>query len=754
MERRGEKQTDRLRFGAITRGEGKVYVGILGVSPAEELRIHACFSDGSYVPVSLLRPRSGDVVAMFPAFKRTVELSVSHGSGSARNRISQRFDYVKTKTRSRINTLLKNQDALRIRNCDCEELPGNILFHDVQLISACDEEIVQFTLEYPASREADASPVQVFCMDEVGCEIALRPFTVLGETVVPERDLPGLTRRVIRASCSIHAGIASFCLAAHSPSDSVGDGICSVFPERAAQLREAWRVRTLSVGEDPAYNDWFTAHRALPCDLRSQIAHAEGFTDKPLFSLLADASTFDAESFKSFVQSLGHQSYQRHELVLYGSKESLDTLGIAVPISIESVSIRAITCPVNLDERDSLMRAVGASLGDYCCFVEAAGMLEADTLYWIAEAINRHEGCGLLYGDDDALESGRFVAPSFKPDWDPYLLGSQYYLGGLVVLKRDVADVVVAASADESKTLLHHIACLAGQYLRDALHVKKVLFHRIDSAKEPRCDLSPSWFDRAEREDVEADSLAFLPCGDFQEERLALLGRSFARSLGCGDCPIVPVRFDSRDSSSLRRLMEAIRASGCERVLVFDASLSMDRRSLMALVGWLDHPHAAAVSARVVYRDGTMRNLGMLCSDGAMATPLLHGVPGNPEMLDELVASAHMVSAVGEGALCLKSSAVLGISWDYENVHPLLWAEDLSIALRDQGWDVLVEPASEAVVDWSPIELYESNWVISTDRLHAHASLRRRWSQYFTQADPYYGGPLRGDGYYGLLAHE
>ena len=69
--------TDQLKFGAVTRGEGKVYVCISGFEDSDKLSARASFSDGARVPVAVLRPRNGRAVVMFPDFKTTVTLFIA-----------------------------------------------------------------------------------------------------------------------------------------------------------------------------------------------------------------------------------------------------------------------------------------------------------------------------------------------------------------------------------------------------------------------------------------------------------------------------------------------------------------------------------------------------------------------------------------------------------------------------------------------------------------------------------------------------
>ena len=761
------EMASQLRFGAITRGQGKVYIGLSGVNHPDRLSVRASFQGGGYVPVSLLKLHTGDVVVVYPDFKPGVSLSVCRNEGlDSAEEISAYFEYRQIRNRSRINTLIKNQDALRIRNCDNEPQANCILFHDVRLISAGDEEIVQFTLEYPAEREPDRSPVHVSCVDETGSDIALRTFDVLGETLVHTDDLPGLMRRVVRCSCSIRAGVAKFYLMAHSSGD-VQDGIYSAFPELVVQLRESWRQLTLPAYEDPGYNDWFIAQRALPCDLRSQRVQAKGCPSKSFFTLIVSASVFTPGSFEEFACSLSQQTYDNSEAVVFGSEDELGVLAHANTKLDVAGRINYLAYSTDSGMSNALLMAIEQGHGDHFCFLGNAGTLEPDALYWIAESFMMRPDLGMLYCDEDELSSGRYIHAWFKPDWDSYLLESQYYLGSLLVLSFEALRPMLPALREARPSWLYRIALLAVESNETVWHLRRVLFHSLGAralVRELSCrthigvssdrglDLSGS----AQFQDgcsIDAP-LAFVPYGECSEEELKLKGESLTRSLGCSDWPVIPLRFDIDDASSLSRLMRVIESCGCEQVFVFDATASMDRFSLDALMAQAARPHVGAVSANVVYRDGTMRGLGMLCSDKAMATPILHCVPRDSRCWDDITTSVRQVSAVGSGAVCLKRSAVLQSSWDCAGAHPLLWAEDLSMALREKGWAVLVEPSAVVKVAWSSIELFESNYVISNDRLHAHASLRRRWPQCFSKPDPFYNERLRWDGYYGLLAHE
>jgi GT2 family glycosyltransferase len=137
-----------------------------------------------------------------------------------------------------------------------------------------------------------------------------------------------------------------------------------------------------------------------------------------------------------------------------------------------------------------LNTALPASEGDWLGLIDAGCTLAPQALFRIAQAIRRHPDWALVYTDEDSLtEDGLYGNPHFKPDFNLDYLRSLPYVGGLVLIRRDLFEALggfdpEAVGADEYDLVLRAWERLeaAGQGDRAIGHVAEVFYHRMPGA--------------------------------------------------------------------------------------------------------------------------------------------------------------------------------------------------------------------------------------------------------------------------------
>lgn len=99
-----------------------------------------------------------------------------------------------------------------------------------------------------------------------------------------------------------------------------------------------------------------------------------------------------------------------------------------------------------------------------------------------------HPECMLAYGDEDVWQEGETERkiPWFKPDWSPDLLDTCFYLGSVVVLRRELYEQAVqelGAVPQDSHNWVRQCAKLVGGYTKGGAvgaviaHIPQILFH-------------------------------------------------------------------------------------------------------------------------------------------------------------------------------------------------------------------------------------------------------------------------------------
>lgn len=122
---------------------------------------------------------------------------------------------------------------------------------------------------------------------------------------------------------------------------------------------------------------------------------------------------------------------------------------------------------------------------DYCMAVKNCGRLHEKAEFLVAEWIRKNGNPDFIYCDEDCIEyeSGRRYKPFLKPDWSPDTLKSFFYPGGLVVMKKELAERAVKESGLkcdlQSVDFLYECAVRA----RKVSHLPLILYHSYEECE-------------------------------------------------------------------------------------------------------------------------------------------------------------------------------------------------------------------------------------------------------------------------------
>lgn len=240
----------------------------------------------------------------------------------------------------------------------------------------------------------------------------------------------------------------------------------------------------------PQYSRWiaqfdtFAAH-----DYKKIKNHLARLSVQPKISLWISLRTNVASDLPATIESVCAQIYPHWKLCIVAPVDC-DSAGREVlegfarhdaRISVEFLDVRhSATVMTFLAHAEQL---------EYVGILGAGDLLPKHALYCIAAEMEKRPEAKLLYSDEDWLDAGgKRFAPNFKPDWNPQLLLSQNYLGGLTVFR---ADLVREAGG------IHH--CLLGKdngydlalrataagNAEQIRHLPLVLYHRRATQTEP-----------------------------------------------------------------------------------------------------------------------------------------------------------------------------------------------------------------------------------------------------------------------------
>jgi O-antigen biosynthesis protein len=211
-------------------------------------------------------------------------------------------------------------------------------------------------------------------------------------------------------------------------------------------------------------------------DLRAAM---DRFLVRPLISILMPVYNTPCQLLKLAVESVRKQTYENWELCIaddFSGLPELDNL-------IEEFA--------RIDSRIKTMRrqsgggiaaasnsAFELARGEFVGLLDHDDELSPAALFHVVEAINKHPDVGLLYSDEDKIDtSGRRYDPFFKPDWSPDLLLSNNYICHFSVCRRDLVERAGRFRSEYDGSQDHDLFLRLSRLTGDVIHIPRVLYH-------------------------------------------------------------------------------------------------------------------------------------------------------------------------------------------------------------------------------------------------------------------------------------
>ncbi len=160
-------------------------------------------------------------------------------------------------------------------------------------------------------------------------------------------------------------------------------------------------------------------------------------------------------------------------------------------LTLESIVERQLVEPalspfVMPDEAGGLISAVNklflANKAEWFCFVDAGDQLAPDAIFRIQMAIQNHPEWQLIYTDEDSLTAdGQHVNPHCKPDFNIDYLRSLPYIGGLLIIKKELFEALGGFDPQADGAEDYDFVLRAWEKIGDAGigHIPEVLYHRL-----------------------------------------------------------------------------------------------------------------------------------------------------------------------------------------------------------------------------------------------------------------------------------
>jgi glycosyltransferase involved in cell wall biosynthesis len=246
------------------------------------------------------------------------------------------------------------------------------------------------------------------------------------------------------------------------------------------------------------YRAWIKKHDQLvESDRQIILKQIDQMPVKPIISILMPVYNPKINHLNAAIQSVRDQVYPYWELCLADDASTITALrDCLLRHCCEDPRIRVVFREENGHISAASNSALALAQGDYMALLDHDDTLHPMALFNVAQVINQHPDCEVIYSDEDKLNpAGKRVEPYYKPDFDPDLLRSQNMISHLGVYKtarvRELGGFRLGLEGSQDYDLLLRV--LAAIKPHQVHHIPKVLYHwRItQQSVATRADVKP-----------------------------------------------------------------------------------------------------------------------------------------------------------------------------------------------------------------------------------------------------------------------
>jgi GT2 family glycosyltransferase len=510
------------------------------------------------------------------------------------------------------------------------------------------------------------------------------------------------------------------------------------------------------------YLEWVKAFDLLTPERRLQLTRQiETLGPHPLISILLPVFNPDLRFLEEAIASVEKQIYENWEICL-ADDASTDP---RVRPFLEARSRTERRIKLFFRESNGHISAcsnsaLGLAGGTWCALLDQDDALAEDALAEVVCAIGRWPDAGIIYSDEDFLDSeGQRSNPFFKPDWNPELFLGQNYLNHLGVYRTELLREIggFREGFEGSQDFDLALRCIARLRAEQIRHIPRLLYRwrMIEGSLADEPDAKPYARHAARR-----------ALNSYLRERGIA-----ARAEACPEnaeshrviyempspSPSVTIVFDGRENEWLGNTLEGLEseiiradsgaagANAAARQAKGEILFFLSEKISSAEDGWLGEmisqivrPEVAAVGGRLWSPERNLEDGGLVLGINGIAGPAFRGIPrGHPGYFNRAWLQQNF-SALSGACLAVRRELFLQFGgFDETNLPSQFFDIDFCLRAQEQGWQVV----------WTPY----ANFVFAGSGLREEAQapeearyLKKRWPRQFA-ADPNYNPNLSLD---------
>jgi glycosyltransferase involved in cell wall biosynthesis len=230
------------------------------------------------------------------------------------------------------------------------------------------------------------------------------------------------------------------------------------------------------------YGEWVLIYDTLSNEDRKKIkTRISQFKSSPLISVLMPVYNPPLDMLEEAIRSVQTQLYQNWELCIADDASTNSKVRkVLKRYAANDARIKVIFRKENGHISASSNSALELVTGDYLALLDNDDLLPEQALFWIADAIVANPDAGLLYSDEDKIDTaGQRYDPYFKPDWNPDLFLSHNMICHLGVYRTELVRKLGGFREGYEGAQDYDLAlrCTAQLTAKQIVHIPRVLYH-------------------------------------------------------------------------------------------------------------------------------------------------------------------------------------------------------------------------------------------------------------------------------------
>ena len=183
------------------------------------------------------------------------------------------------------------------------------------------------------------------------------------------------------------------------------------------------------ISDEAAYLQWLNTHAITPANRIAMQNELTSFLTHPTFHVQIAVDDRNKAFLKDTLDSLADQVYDRFDFSIKGITSQLE--------NSEEINSN-LQDMVSSKLKDRYVKNTDPLKGnaDFTVFLQAGSVLTPDSLYRIAQFLNKNQDADIIYSDEDYMTELRQRShPFFKPSWSPDLFLNMDYISNFFAVR-------------------------------------------------------------------------------------------------------------------------------------------------------------------------------------------------------------------------------------------------------------------------------------------------------------------------------